>query len=377
MSSEPPAPGARPGRPLAAAFASADTSAFTASLVEPYRKMLQSQLSMYRVANPPILGAGAAQAIQKSLLGDLGQQISAFTGLNTMAQGAVKFLVQDQARRIGNHASGNVAAWLLATQASTLAPFAAQGGMASRLGFASRIARSLGPDMRHHQMRLLRVSGFQDALREASRPVAARSIRRVLFPPNWRDLPPSTIMGILGAIEERATPLAWVPREEVLWRIVAAPDLEAEDLVLVTRQAEILEDCLAVLEQVTDLELHDLAYFAEEAVNTLPISPPAAQALATVVFDSLLHLDPGWSDYNRFRQQLVQPSEAPLGYVRTASATWPLFRVLKHRKPGSPIYSRHVTFHGASLVQLTPANAIRSVMLTTSLLREVQESGWF
>ena len=183
----------------------------------------------------------------------------------------------------------------------------------------------------------------------------------------------------------------WVPRPQIVTELVEASGAPARRAVLVASASEIASDCLAVLAEVNAPDLKDLADLAAEAADTLRMGKPgSAQALAANVFDTLLHdvcrraviLQPvpanGW--YRKVRDQIEPVGDGTLiGELRHTCVLAAALPALQSYWPGDPSpeeYACHATAHGASRIQYSDVNAVIAVMLTTSMLREAQESSW-
>jgi hypothetical protein len=215
------------------------------------------------------------------------------------------------------------------------------------------------------------------------------SLLESCMPTNWPSSP-GVYLGDAVGIVNSGIPLAWVPGPEMVTALTSAPDLAARHAILADHAAEIAGDCSAVLTEVVNPELKALAVLASEAAGALSSFPAAAQALATNVFDTLLRdicrrgviLQPvpnrGW--YGRVRSQLEPIGDKTLLVeLRQACVIAPAGPALQNYTPGDPppeAFTRHATAHGAGPEQYSKVNAVISVMLAASMLREAQESGW-
>jgi hypothetical protein len=210
------------------------------------------------------------------------------------------------------------------------------------------------------------------------------------LPANWQDTPGIRLTEAVTVIND-GIPLIWVPRAAIAADLVSAPGAAARAAILVAASAEISDDCSAVLAEITRPELKPLAALAARAALALRADlPEPAQALAANVFDTCLRemasrgtiLQPvsnrGW--YGRVRKQ-IEPvgDETLLTEFRQACVMAPVLPALEDYMPGNPppgTFARHATAHCASLDQYTDANAVISVMLATSVLREAEQSDW-
>jgi hypothetical protein len=212
------------------------------------------------------------------------------------------------------------------------------------------------------------------------------------YPPNWWSVAKLDGDVAIAIMQEEGIPLAWVPRAEIVADLIAAPDPDARDTILVARTQEIVEDCRRRLAEVLDADLQDLNGLTGDAGRALEQSnPTAAQALAANVFDTLLRdvrhrgrLFAGST--GRFKYQHVTSGITPvseetlIGVYRATCVLTPVLKALAEfnveTDPVPGRFTRHATAHRAGTTQYTPPNAIIAIMLATSLLREAQESGW-
>jgi hypothetical protein len=210
------------------------------------------------------------------------------------------------------------------------------------------------------------------------------------LPANWRDTPGILLTEAVTVIND-GIPLIWVPRAAIVTDLVSAQGAAARAAILVVASAEISDDCSAALAEITRPELKPLAALAARTACSLRAGlPEPAQALAANVFDACLRemasrgtiLEPvsNRSWYGRVRKQ-IEPveDETLLTEFRQACVMAPVLPALKDYMPGNPppgTFARHATAHCASLDQYTDANAVISVMLATSVLREADQSDW-
>jgi hypothetical protein len=211
------------------------------------------------------------------------------------------------------------------------------------------------------------------------------------YPPNWWSVAQLDDDAAMTIMQE-GIPLAWVPRAAVVADLIAAPDPAARDAILVAKAPEVVADCRRCLAEVVDGDLQDLAALTGDALRALEqASPTAAQALAANVFDTLLRDmrhrgtlfsgSPRWFKYRHVTGGITPVSEETLvGVYRATCVLTPVLKALAEfnveTDPAPGRFTRHATAHRAGSIQYTPANAVIAIMLTTSLLREAQESGW-
>lgn len=226
-----------------------------------------------------------------------------------------------------------------------------------------------------------------------------------LRPRNWHasGLTPDDILPVAV---DCGIPVVWVPPTDVLIEVTAA-DPSDRIGVLLSRQDEVLTHCETLLAQCRDLELQEsrtLAGRAAEALRAghheaaMALAVAVAESLAfwvaeirTVLFDSSDEHDVHDAQLGRrnnlgYRYGLAgrlldqmdsRERERRFDVMRRALlAPIPKFFTQFHPDDGDPVpatVSRHATVHLPTVAHLSPANALMSVMLCTSYLREQQQ----
>lgn len=226
-----------------------------------------------------------------------------------------------------------------------------------------------------------------------------------LRPRNWHasGLTPDDILPIAV---DCGIPVVWVPPTAVLIEVTAAHPRDRIG-VLVSRQEEVLAHCEALLAQCRDQELQESRILVGRAIEALRAGHhEAAMALAVTVaenlafwvseirtsrFDSHDESDVhdaqiGKRHRHRNRYGLAaelldemdsSERESRFDVVRRALlAPIPKFFTKFHPEDGDPVpetVSRHATVHRPTVKHLSPANALLSVMLCISYLREQQQ----
>jgi hypothetical protein len=217
-------------------------------------------------------------------------------------------------------------------------------------------------------------AGFEEQLRAGA-------------PPNWqfdKDWPKLAM--ISETVKQDGIPLAWVPRGDIVVALVHAEGIEGRRGILADREADIIQDCLACLDDIDALELAEFVANAREAARAFQDQhAKPAQALATVVLDAVLRLlfaTPNFS-YGGIRRQLADVwDDAPLRYMRSALVLAAIPGALEQFWPdrGDPVpvrFNRHASAHTVHAEQFTRTNALVAIMTITSLLRETHESAWY
>lgn len=219
---------------------------------------------------------------------------------------------------------------------------------------------------------------------------------REAVPPNWVALEDSDWEedwdSALETMNE-GIPLIWVPGPRIVGRLLKAESTEKRLAVLDETRLEIVENCMMVLEEVKDPHLLALAALAVEAAKALRDGHCAAsQALSANVFDTwlrgvvrrgvLFSLPPGARfKYARVLQQ-IQPVDGSIALVelKASGALTPVIMALAEFNPDDGVspasFGRHATAHAVGPAQYSNVNAVIALMLTTSVLRQAQASGW-
>ena len=187
------------------------------------------------------------------------------------------------------------------------------------------------------------------------------------------------------ALMKDGFPVAWVPDADTLAALAEASDRAARQALLVERRDAVLAHAAGVLAEVSSIDLHDPRALIEEAVACVTLFPYAAQSLAlhaatvvaleemgmTRLFELRGDLDEHIALLQRQdHQRLATDLRKSLLLLTVASA-------LRTFRPscGDPIPTRpnrHAVAHSASLIQFTEANALESVLLAVSVLRQAE-----
>ena len=218
------------------------------------------------------------------------------------------------------------------------------------------------------------------------------------FPKTWEDLSDEEEDVAMAIVRDEGIPLVWVARAEIVQELVRAPNLVVRDDILLTRRPDIVQDCLSALGEVADPDFKDLVDAAIEAAEALDAGRTrSAQALACNSFDTALRLvlrrgkifEQGMlfegepvtlRNYKKFLERIKPVSDDTAAkWFRAACVFNPIVPAFESYNPGDPTperFNRHSTAHHLDQVSYCPENAIVAVMLTASLLREAEASGW-
>jgi hypothetical protein len=206
-----------------------------------------------------------------------------------------------------------------------------------------------------------------------------RQVWEEALPPNWGGL--SAVDGvsrILEFMDETGWALAWVPRSEVITELLAAED-EKRAVVLLASETEILGDLVACLSEISDPSLHESRDSAAEAVECYRDGKPrGAQALATNLFSTLIHENLEQPSFAKARAEFTRddPMHVNIGrfrlvaILRTAGRAIDVYRG-EPDEPVPTVFNRHASTHQVGAVQYTRLNALTSLMLVVSVIREL------
>jgi len=180
-------------------------------------------------------------------------------------------------------------------------------------------------------------------------------------------------------------PVAWVPDADTLAALAEAPDRAAQQALLVERRDAVLAHAAGVLAEVSSIDLRDPRALVEEAVACVTSFPYAAQSLALHAATVVALEEMGMARLFELRGDLDehiallqrQDHQRLATDLRKSLLLLTVAPALRTFRPwcGDPIPTRpnrHAVAHSASLVQFTEANALESVLLAVSVLRQAE-----
>ncbi len=199
------------------------------------------------------------------------------------------------------------------------------------------------------------------------------------LPPNWpKD---RNIETMVSLVHTTGWPLIWVPEVAMIEKLMKSLDQSRRERALLRHRSKILDECRRRLDQVKTKELRYLAQCGIEAVDVLEAGHSrASQALAASVLTTVLQVKLGFRKLKDARSQLDELSweKASLPWFRwtliTSTVVGALTDFYVHQ--GDPVprsFNRHATVHHLNPKQLTRVNALVSVMMVASLLRELEQ----
>jgi hypothetical protein len=196
-------------------------------------------------------------------------------------------------------------------------------------------------------------------------------VKTELLPKNWSTIYPYEDLASIAA--EHGIPLTWVTPQETIEKLRKTTSLDEREEILVEDRDFILALCDEELQKVRRPDLAGMRGLLLDSVDALRGGHSApVQALAVCVLDGLLTLDghssrsakklgKELSEHVRVDQLTRLVTLAPLGVVFTA---WQPGQ----NDPAPRILSRHVTVHATAPEHFTEVNALRAVMVASSLL---------
>lgn len=186
-------------------------------------------------------------------------------------------------------------------------------------------------------------------------------------------------------------PLFWVPRARIAARLIAAPTSAARRAVIGHELSAITEDCLAILDLVSNSNYLYEADRLREAADLLATHPAAAQALATTTLDSLMYriarakdvvftlvTSPGGRAKSGHEEETRAQLQRDLGRRGSfaLAPVRPIYQQFRPREEEIPrALNKHASFHRVHPFQYSRRNAAIALMLGSSVL--LYMSRWF
>jgi hypothetical protein len=206
----------------------------------------------------------------------------------------------------------------------------------------------------------------------------ARRTRERVFPANWEGFTYDDVRSTVAVMEETGWSLVWVPRRETVRALVEA-DPATREAVLLGAADDIVEDLEAALMDIEDSNLGELRELLAEAVASYRVGHhAAAQALATTIFTTILHVHLGHKRFKSAQEEFAKrdPMQATIVAFKIVAIYRAAIRAIEtyfgdESEPIPTTFNRHATTHRVSKVQYTTTNALAALLLATSLIREL------
>ncbi len=203
--------------------------------------------------------------------------------------------------------------------------------------------------------------------------------RRSRVPSNWPDEFEEHLPTLLDMVNIEGIPVAWVPRQKLLKRLLAADSATERSELLIAHRDEILEDCLDWVDHIEDRFLAPQLPIAKKVLAACKdghweVAAISAVAVVHAVVESLHWV----SDRQRVQKQHQLTMELPLSRLLEQSTRAPLVPFYddwnpKSGKPRPAHLTRHVISHQLAEDQVSARNCIVAVMLMSSLLVSVEQ----
>jgi hypothetical protein len=208
---------------------------------------------------------------------------------------------------------------------------------------------------------------------------SARELQKRALPPNWLEFNSDEIEAIIALMEETGWSLVWVPRADIVRKLLDAADEEPQDVLLASKD-EILDDLNAALLEVKHSQLVELRDHIVQAIGSFRAGFDApAQALASAVFTTLMHVHLGLRKFGEAREEFAKhdPIESDIMLLKLAAIYRTAARAIdtywgEDDESIPTDFNRHASTHRVSEVQYTTVNALAALLLVTSLLRELE-----
>jgi hypothetical protein len=197
------------------------------------------------------------------------------------------------------------------------------------------------------------------------------------LPANWTGLDTTEVAAIIELVTETGYSLVWLPRIEIVRELMDADRADVPALIL-GRKEDVLDDAEKCLSDIDRPELMQLRAAIEESIAAFRAGHHrAAQALAAVVFTSEVHahFEMG-TTASRRRMEAADPMSGPIGRIRIHTIFRAAVLALAEFRPDRAVpvrrsFNRHNSAHRITTEQWTEANALSSIMLAASFLREM------
>lgn len=196
-------------------------------------------------------------------------------------------------------------------------------------------------------------------------------------PRNWPPRDRCRWSEMSSFVQETRWPIVWVPRMEILERLIA-PGINKDEVLLSARML-ILDDCVEALNEIAGTEITTLVQYAREATDAARAGAwSPAQAMSAAILTTVLELHMGLSLSKARKELESNPDEASVGSIRCAfilsCVPWSLAEFYIHK--GDPVptdFNRHASVHQVSIPQYTQRNGLVALIMTVALLREIHE----
>lgn len=198
------------------------------------------------------------------------------------------------------------------------------------------------------------------------------------YPPNWREksrilLPPN----LEGLLLDEGLPLAWVPPNNVLAKLLAAKDANERRRVLYSNRVGIVSHCLNELKTIDDQGASEYASFAIESAESIRAGHwRSSQALSTNLIESVMSLsfDSKAKAMLTSQKQRLDWESYQLRKALVFGGIWGSYAEYRPYENIPRRYTRHASTHAVSNRQYTNINSLIALMHATALLKLLSEN---
>jgi hypothetical protein len=203
-------------------------------------------------------------------------------------------------------------------------------------------------------------------------------VSRCMIPLNWLELGVGSHRRVRKVMLETGICLIWVPRPEIVKKLIAPMSKAERDEVLLADEETILADVSECVFAVGHPRLDDLRQSGEEAIAAYRDGHRrAAQALSAALLGAVLTDHFGYQKFDEARRAFESdhPEQVDPRANRIASIQWSIREAIRSSYDWPPPegFNRHLSAHAVDSDQYTDANALSALMLVAGALRELQE----
>ncbi|GAT73014.1 hypothetical protein MHM582_1494 [Microbacterium sp. HM58-2] len=223
------------------------------------------------------------------------------------------------------------------------------------------------------------LEGLQASIGPLIDPAVLQGIKLSFLPPNLHDVGDEISFSDVHAfIQQEGIPLYLVPRARTAVRLLRAPDRPSRRRILGECFGTLMDDCEAVLANITHPALREEVAFALDGLGAMRSGHTrSAQAMFTVTLDTLIYAFYPDRNERRALTNRKKDAEVPESFdemsVHEAMVWLPIWNAHEQfwKDKGDQIpryYSRHASVHGVSSRQFNKRNCVQVLMLVTSLI---------
>jgi hypothetical protein len=196
---------------------------------------------------------------------------------------------------------------------------------------------------------------------------------REALPTNWNEATLDEIVDLAGV---GTVAVVWVPRAEIVTKLVAASSHEEREQILIERRTEILEDVARVLEEAslsgsaTQVAARDLAIEATRAAQAEfdRVSQTGFAAALSLILHDVLGFARLGNVFKAWKDKEIE--DAVMSELRIVALELATANALLDTKDAKPGFNRHGTQHGSPAFFSVTA-LIAAALLVTGWVREL------